>query len=88
MTRGNKILIDQKALPKATKARGSKTLGRPTFIEKIIWKDESQALVGPQIVSGKGSTSILQAKESPIAAYAEIHRKTEGSEQSFQSPNH
>jgi hypothetical protein len=55
--------------------------GRSTFIDEIIRKDESQALVGPQ----KGSTRIPQEKNSPTASHVEVHSRTEGIEQSFQN---
>ena len=54
---------------------------RSTFIDKIIKKGESQASVGPR----KGPTRIRQAIVSPNTAHAKIHRKTEGTEQSFQN---
>jgi hypothetical protein len=67
--------------PKNTKSQGLVPLGRITFIEKIIQKDESQASVGPR----KGSTQIPQATTSPTAAHAEVHSGTEGTQQSFQN---
>jgi hypothetical protein len=67
--------------PKITKAQGSVLPGRSTFIDDIIQKEESQASVGPR----KGSTRIPQVAVSPTAAHAEIHRKTKGTEQIFQS---
>jgi hypothetical protein len=54
---------------------------RSTFIDEIIRKDESQALVGPR----KGSTRIPQATNSPTATHVEVHSGTEGAEQSFQN---
>jgi hypothetical protein len=55
--------------------------GRSTFINEIIQKDESQALVGPR----KGSTQIFQVTNSPTATHVEVHSGTEGAEQSFQN---
>jgi hypothetical protein len=55
--------------------------GKSTFIDEIIKKGESQALVGPR----KGPTQIPQAVVSPTMAHIEIHRKYEGTEQSFQN---
>jgi hypothetical protein len=55
--------------------------GRSTFIEKIIKKGESQDLVGPK----KRPTRIPQAVVSPTMAHVEIHRKSEGIEQSFKN---
>jgi len=71
----------QKPPPKTTNAQGSMPPGRTTFIDEIILKDESQALVGPR----KGSTRIPQAIDSPTTAHAEVHSGTEGTEQSFQN---
>jgi hypothetical protein len=67
--------------PKNTKSQGPVPPGRSTFIDKIIRKDESQASVGPR----KGSTRIPQATNSPTTTHAEVHRRTEGTEQSFQN---
>jgi hypothetical protein len=47
-----KDLEKPKPPPKITKAQGLVLPGRSTFIDDIIRKDESQALVGPR----KGST--------------------------------
>jgi hypothetical protein len=49
-----KDLGKPKPPPKITKAQGLVLLGRSTFIDEIIWKEESQASVGPR----KGSTQI------------------------------
>jgi hypothetical protein len=54
---------------------------RSNFIDDIIRKAESQASVGHR----KGSTRIPQVAVSPTVAHTEIHRKTEGVEQIFQS---
>jgi hypothetical protein len=54
---------------------------RSTFIDEIIKKGESQASVGPR----KGSTRIPQIVVSPTVAHAEIHKKSKGTEQSFQN---
>lgn len=56
-----------------------------TFIDEIIQNAESQASIGPQRVFGKGSTIISKAEKLPTTAHAKIHKKTEGSEQSFQT---
>jgi len=56
-----------------------------TFIDEMIRRVESQASVGPQKVSRKGFTLVPQAAESPTTTYGEIHRKTKGSEKSFQN---
>ena len=67
--------------PKTNKAQGSVLPGKSTFIEDIIWKEESQAFIGAR----KGSTQIPQATVSPAAAHDEIHNKTGGTKQRFQS---
>lgn len=64
------------------------TIGRPTFIEEIIWRVESQSSVGTRTTSLKGSILIPEATKSPTTTYVEIHIKTEGSGKSFQSINH
>jgi hypothetical protein len=74
-----KDLEKPKPPPKITKAQGLVLPGRSTFIDYIIRKVESQASVGPR----KGSTQIPQVPVSPTTSHAEIHRKTEGTEQSF-----
>ena len=55
--------------------------GRSTFIDDIIQKDESQASVGPR----KGSTQAPQAVDSPNASHIEVHSRTKGTKESFQS---
>ena len=54
---------------------------RSTLIDEIIQKFESQASLGPR----KGSTRVPQASNSPIATHTEVHRRTKGTEQSFQN---
>ena len=76
-----KDLEKPKPPPKITKTQGSMIPGRSTFIDEIIKKGESQALVGPR----KGPTRIPQAVVSPTTAHTDIHRKSEGTEQSFQN---
>ena len=63
-----------------SKPKGSVVLGRTTFIDEIIRKVESQASIGPKIISKKSPTIIPQAVASPSTAHAEIHSETEGSE--------
>ena len=58
------------------------TLGRPTFIDEIFKKSESQPSVGPIKVISRQPTSSLQATRSPSVAFAEVHSQTE--EQDFQ----
>jgi hypothetical protein len=82
MTR-KKDLEKPKPPPKTTKTQGPVIPRRSAFIDEIIKKSESQASVGPR----KGSIQIPQAVVSPNMAHAEIHRKTKGTEQSFQSTN-
>jgi hypothetical protein len=67
--------------PKTTKSQGSVLPGRNTFIDDIIRKVESQDSVGPN----RGSTRIPQATISPTTTHVEVHNKTGGTEQSFQS---
>jgi hypothetical protein len=71
-----KELEKEKPLPKTTKSQGPMPPGRSTFIEEIIRKFESQAMVGPQ----KGSTRVPQEKNSLTAAHPEVHSRTEGTE--------
>jgi hypothetical protein len=71
----------QKTLPKTTKSQGPLPSRRSNFLEKMISKDESQALDGAQ----KFSTRILQETNSPTATHVEDHRGTKGTEQSFQN---
>jgi hypothetical protein len=78
MTR-KKDLEKSKPSPKITKTQGLVIPGRSTFIDEIIKKGESQASVGPR----KGPTRIPQATVSPTTTHVEIHRKTEGIEESF-----
>ena len=54
---------------------------RSTFIDDIIRKVESQASVGPR----RGSTQIHQETVSPTTTHVEVHRRTEGTRQSFQN---
>jgi hypothetical protein len=75
MTR-KKDLEKPKPPPKTTKNQGSVIPRRSTFIDEIIKKGESQALVGPR----KGPTRIPQEVVSPTMAHAEIHIKYEGTE--------
>lgn len=70
--------------PKPEKSKGPVTLGRSTFIDDILRKAESQPLVGPRTVASRQSTVSIRATGSPSVAYAEVHSKTEGTEQSFQ----
>ena len=81
----NQIKIDQKYNLKITEIKGQVGLGRTTFINEIIHKLKSQASVGPQVISGKGSTIIApQVPKSFIASNDEIHDENLGSKQSFQ----
>ena len=50
MTRNKKIEKEQNPPPKPTKPKGSVNLGRTTFIDEIIRREESQALVGFQAI--------------------------------------
>ena len=83
MTRNKKIEKDYNPPPKFAKPKGSVNLGRSTFIDKIIRKAESQALVGPQTIYGKSPTIIPRAIGLPSVSYAEIHIQIGESEQSF-----
>ena len=73
---------------KSTKPKGLVTLGRTTFIEKIIRKAKYQASVGPKIIYENSPTIIPRAAGLPSAAYDEIHSRTKESEQSFQITKH
>jgi len=53
MTKQKKPEKNSKPLPKLEKAKGPVTLGRPTFIDEIFRKSESQPLVGPKKVIAK-----------------------------------
>jgi hypothetical protein len=77
----NKEPEKQKPLPKNTKPQGLMPPRRSTFIDEIIRKVESQAYIGPQ----KGSTRVPQESNSPTRAHTEVHKRTEGIEQSFQN---
>ena len=62
---------------KPKKSKGSVTLGRTNFIDKIYKKTESQPSVGPRKIISKQPTSSLQATGSPSVAFAEVHSQTE-----------
>ena len=57
------------------KPKGPVTLGRTTFIDKIIKRAESQPLVGPRKVASRQPTSSIRAIESPYVAFAEVQRQ-------------
>ena len=82
MTKQKKPEKSPKPLPKPEKAKGPVTLGRSTFIDKILKKAESQPLVGPRNVASRKPTSSLQGTGSPSIALVEVHSQTE--EQDFQ----
>lgn len=60
-------------------------LGRTTFIDEIVRKSESQALVRFRALIGKGPTIIPQGAGSPSASYVDIQSQIGGSEQSLQA---
>ena len=70
--------------PKPKKSKGSVTLGRSNFINDILSKAESQPSTGPRTIASRQPTVSLRAIGSPSVAYAEVHIKTEGTEQGFQ----
>lgn len=55
-------------------------LGRTTFIDEIIRRAESQALVGFHAIPRKISIAIPQATGPPYAADAKIQSQVGGSE--------
>ena len=59
-------------------------LSRSTFIDDIIKQVESQPSVGPRKVASRQPTGSLRAICSPSVAFAEVHSKTEETEQNFQ----
>ena len=70
--------------PKPEKPKGPVTLGRTTFIDKILKKTESQPSVGPTKVISRQPTSSLWATTLPSVALAEVHSQTEETEQDSQ----
>jgi len=82
MTKKKKPEKNPKPLPKPEKAKGPVTLGRSTFIDKILEKEKSQPSVGPRKVASRQPTSSLHARGSPSIALAEVHSQIE--EQDFQ----
>jgi len=84
MTKKKKFENNPKPLPKSDKSKGTVTLGRSTFIENIIKKDESQPSVGPRKVASRQPIGSLRAKDSPSIAFAKVHSKTEKTEKDFQ----
>ena len=84
MSRNKKIEKDQNPPPKSIKPKGLMKLMRSTFIDEIIRKEESQALVGPRTISRKIPTEIPQAADLPSTPYVEIHSQINGTKQSFQ----
>ena len=81
MTRKSK---QNKIPPRPEKPKGPVTLGRTTFIDKIIRKYESQSSIGPRIIIARRPIDFLQTTGSPSVSNAKIHGETEGVEQSFQ----
>lgn len=71
-----------KPLLKLDKDKVLVTLGRLTFIDKILKKTESQPSVGPRKATSIPPTSSLQAIGSPSVAFAKVHSQTE--EKDFQ----
>ena len=84
MTRNTNIEKEHNPPPKHTKPKGSVNLGRMTFIDEIIRREESQASLRFQAIPGKIYTPIPQAIDSPSTAQVEIQSQVGGSEQSFQ----
>ena len=70
--------------PKLEKPKGPVTLGRTTFIDKILKKTESQPSVGPRKVISRQPTSSLQTTESSSIAFAKVRIQTEETEQDSQ----
>lgn len=64
------------------KAKGLVTLGRSTFIDKILKKAESQPSIGPRKFASRQPTSSLHAIGSPSIAFVEVHSQIK--EQDFQ----
>ena len=80
----NRKAKQNKIPPKPEKHKEPVTLGRTTFIDEILKKNESQPSVGPRKFISRQPTSSLQAIESPSVAFAEIHSQTEETEQDSQ----
>ena len=78
----NKPIKQNKIPPKTEKPKGPVTLGRTTFIDEILKKNESQPSVG--FKRTRQTTSSLQATESPSEAFAEMYSQIEGIKQDSQ----
>jgi len=63
MSRNKKIEKDQNPPPKSIKPKGLMKLMRSTFIDEIIRKEESQALVGPRTISRKMNSYNLEISQ-------------------------
>ena len=84
MTKKKKPKNNPIPLPKPDRSKGPMTLGQSTFIDDTLKKAESQPSVGPRNVASRQPIVSLRSIVSPSIAYAEVHSKTIGTEQSFQ----
>ena len=63
MNKKERLEKDKIPPSKLEKPKGPVTLGRSTFIDEILRKDESQSSVGPQIVAVKHPTDFFKPQD-------------------------